>query len=314
MNATVSFIPESAPFSVDQRMWLNGFLAGMSNSGKLQSTIPVPPPAPKAAVPAIPLLVLFGSQSGTGEGLAQAFADKLRAHAFAGGGARVEPRVLGMNNYKDIAWADEMRVFMLTSTWGDGDMPDNAVAFWDWLKGSEAPSMAHMTYSVMGLGDRNYTRFCQAGKNLDSRFAELGAKRLLPLCECDTDYEAKTEAWMTEALGALDALVAADPALASAIAAAAEGASRPHSNGHMSHSVAVVNGTSVNGANGTVSANGAKDHVNGTPAKTPPVYSRKHPFQAVLLENHTLNARGSGKDTRHISISLLGSGLEYRVG
>jgi sulfite reductase (NADPH) flavoprotein alpha-component len=309
MNTIVPFIPESAPFSVDQRMWLNGFLAGMTNAGLGQSSGPALPSAPKAAVPAVPVLVLFGSQSGTGEGLAQTFADKLRAHAFAGGGARVEPRVLGMNNYKDIAWAAESRVIMLTSTWGDGDMPDNAVAFWDWLKGSEAPSMAHVSYSVMGLGDRNYTRFCQAGKNLDSRFAELGAKRLLPLCECDTDYEAKSEAWMGEALGALDALIAADPSLADSIASAANGAA-----GEVSHNVAVVNGASVTGANGTVGVNGASGHANGSAAKTPPAYSRKHPFQAVLLENHTLNARGSGKDTRHISISLLGSGLEYRVG
>ena len=221
-----------------------------------------------APAPAVPVLVLFGSQSGTGEGLAQAFADKLRAHAFAGGGARVEPRVLGMNKYKDIAWAAESRIIMLTSTWGDGDMPDNAVAFWDWLKGPEAPSMAHAAYTVMGLGDRNYTRFCQAGKNLDGRFAELGAKRLLPLCECDTDYEAKTEAWMGEALGALDALIAADPDLAAAIAAAAsESAAAPSANGHASRNMAVVNGASVSGANG---ANGIRMAPMARPPPRPP--------------------------------------------
>jgi sulfite reductase (NADPH) flavoprotein alpha-component len=320
-------LPESAPFSVDQRMWLNGFLAGLSNFGvgsvSSASGAAVPAPA-QPSTPAIPVLVLYGSQSGTTEGLSQALADKLKAHAFAGGSARMDARVVGMNQFKDIQWASEKRILMLTSTWGDGDMPDNGVAFWDWLKGDSAPSMAHASFAVLGLGDRNYTRFCQAGKNLDGRFAELGAARLLPLCECDTDYEARTEAWMGQALGALDALLSADPSLASAAAGPAMPA------GSSPETAALVNGSAaLNGhANGAPNSH-VSGHVNGAPItgaanaangvkvpapKAPQAYSRKHPYQAVLLENHPLNAKGSSKDTRHIAISLLGSGLDYRVG
>jgi len=317
MNSRVPVLPESAPFSADQRMYLNGFLAGLANTGFASASaavagIPTSPSA-KSQAPAIPVLVLYGSQSGTTEGLSQGLAEKLHARAFAAGAARVEARVMGMNAFKDIAWATESRILMLSSTWGDGDMPDNAVAFWDWLKGPDAPSLAHASFAVLGLGDRNYTRFCQAGKNLDGRFAELGAKRLLPLCECDTDYEARSETWMSETMDALDALIAADPAVAAAIAEAV--ASAPvngGSNGHASHGLAVVNGAAVSGVNGATAMNG---HANGvSAAKAPAAYSRKHPFQAVLLENHPLNAKGSSKDTRHIAISLLGSGLDYRVG
>ncbi|MDB5048980.1 MAG: hypothetical protein JWO30_2051 [Fibrobacteres bacterium] len=298
-------LPDTAPFSSEQRMWLNGFLAGLSNTGLTasaggQATPAVTVPAAPLA-PAIPVLVLYGSQSGTAEGLSHALADKMKAYATTGGRARLEPRVVGMEKFKEIVWAEEARVLMLSSTWGEGDMPDNAVAFWDWLKGPAAPAMTHLSFAVLGLGDHNYARFCQAGKNLDGRFAELGANRLIPLCECDTDYEAKADFWIDEALGALESL-AGSSSIPATPAAPASGL-----NGHAANGNSVHNGHAVPGLPGSLST-----------AAIPPVsasaYGRKNPFNASLLENHPLNAKGSAKDTRHISISLLGSGLEYRVG
>jgi sulfite reductase (NADPH) flavoprotein alpha-component len=279
----VPVLPESSPFSSEQRNWLNGFLAGLSNTQSLggfsaqQGGSSASGPSAASVAPALPVLILFGSQSGTAEGLAQALSEKLAAYAGAGAngtGPRLNPRVVGMDRFREVEWASEARILLLSSTWGDGDMPDNAVAFWDWLKGADAPSMAHAGYAVLGLGDRNYAKFCQAGRNLDGRFAELGAKRLVPLCECDTDYESKSEQWMDAALSALEALLPGTSALPS----------------------------------------------DSTPEPSPvktgsaPAYSRKNPFPAPLIENHPLNAKGSGKDTRHLAISLLGSGLEYKVG
>jgi sulfite reductase (NADPH) flavoprotein alpha-component len=316
MSQNAPVLPESAPFSIEQRMWLNGFLAGISNPGfggaASGSSAPAVPATSAPSVPSIPVLVLYGSQSGTAEGLAQSFAEKLKASVFAGGAARVEPRVVGMEKFKDIQWSSETAVLMLTSTWGDGDMPDNATAFWDWLKGPEAASMANLGYAVLGLGDRNYTRFCQAGKNLDGRFAELGANRLLPLCECDTDYESKTEAWMVQTTTALDALVAALPAVKSGKVSATSVNGSASVNG-------TSNGVALNGSNGLNGHNGHNGHADASAlkviaGKTASAYSRKNPFHAPLIENHPLNAKGSAKDTRHIAISLLGSGLEYRVG
>jgi sulfite reductase (NADPH) flavoprotein alpha-component len=303
-------LPDTAPFSSEQRMWLNGFLAGLSNSGlngsAAASSQTPGPDFPASVTPAIPVLVMYGSQSGTAEGLSHALADKIKAHAFAGGSVRLEPRVVGMEKFQDVGWAGETRVLMLSSTWGEGDMPDNAVAFWDWLKGSQAPSLAHLGFAVLGLGDHSYARFCQAGKNLDGRLAELGAKRLLPLCECDVDYEAKADFWMDEALAALEPIPASGAATESASGL----------NGHP------VNGSAHNGhalsasAAAVAPASAAANPAPPVPAQAKPLapFNRKNPFQASLLENHPLNAKGSAKDTRHIGISLLGSGLEYRVG
>ncbi len=345
MNAPV--LPESSPFTSEQRNWLNGFLAGLANVGFGSlaqasaaagiasaagngSSISASPVTSK-----LPVLILFGSQSGTAEGLAMALADKLKA--YAGKSVQFQPRVVGMDKFQDIDFAAESRILMLSSTWGDGDMPDHAVAFWEWLKSPQAPSLAHAAFAVMGLGDRNYTRFCQAGKNLDGRCADLGATRLLPLCECDTDYEAKADAWMDEAMNALEthaggqalppdampepsANGSANGSANSASKSAANASGYTPANGStLAIPAPVLNGNAVASANGKalsapINGQHAALSASSAAAGASATYGRKHPFPAPLLENHPLNAKGSGKDTRHLAFSLLGSGLEYKVG
>ena len=123
---------------------------------------------------------------------------------------------------------------------------------------------------------------CQAGKNLDARLFELGAKRLFPLVVCDTDYESTSEKWMTNVLESLN----------------------------LTDSKAFTNADEVSIA---IPESRSLDQQETT-APAAPKYSRKNPFSAPLLENHPLNAKGSSKDTRHLAFSLLGSGLNYKVG
>jgi sulfite reductase (NADPH) flavoprotein alpha-component len=275
----VDAIPASAPFSTEQRQWLNGYLAGLhglSLSGSVASpgsSTGSGTGTPEAPAQGTSVLILYGSQSGNAEGLAHDFAARIRARA---GGAALKPRVLGMDAYGDVDFSAEKYVLAVSSTWGDGDMPDNAVAFWNWLRGAEAPTLGHAAVAVLGLGDRNYRRFCQGGKNLDGRFAELGARRLRPLCECDTDYESAAAAWLAAVLEEIDKeLPAGDGAAPDAASA------RPRL-------------------------------AAALPAASS--YDKKNPFPAALLENRPLNARGSAKDTRHLAFSLVGSGLEYKAG
>jgi sulfite reductase (NADPH) flavoprotein alpha-component len=278
----ISVIPESAPFSLEQRQWLNGYIAGLHSLSLLGAapgavaTSGNNPPAKEEAAQGTPVLILYGSQSGNAEGLAHDFAARLRTRV---GGAALRPRVLSMDAYGDVDFAAEKYVIAVCSTWGEGDMPDNALAFWKWLQTSEAPSLGQAAVAVLGLGDRNYRRFCQGGKNLDGRFAELGARRLRPLCECDTDYESTAAAWLASVLEEIDKeLPAGDPAAGSA------------------------NGIAIQAVHeSAIQANAS-------------TYDKKNPFPAALLENRPLNARGSAKDTRHLALSLVGSGLEYKAG
>jgi sulfite reductase (NADPH) flavoprotein alpha-component len=183
-------VPANAPFNAEQRAWLDGFLAGVFN--EILSTTPLgEAPAAKR-----PLVVLFGSQSGTAEGLAKKLAKMADAKGFAA-------RVLPLNDYGKIDLSRETHCVLITSTWGDGDPPDNAAEAWAWLSGSEAPRLEHLHYAVLGLGDRNYSEFCGAAKKFDTRLQALGAKRLLACAECDVDYEQPAQAWMESLWGVL---------------------------------------------------------------------------------------------------------------
>ena len=69
-----------------------------------------------------------------------------------------------------------------TSTYGQGDVPDNARDFYESL-GTVRPDMGRVRYGVIALGDRTYLQtFCYGGKKFDALFAELGAQRIGDIC------------------------------------------------------------------------------------------------------------------------------------
>ena len=184
----VPFIPESAPFSVEQRAWLNGFLAGLHSNGGPGAAASTNGAAASAGN-AGPLLIGFGSQTGTAEGLAKKIAKEATQRGFA---VRLQP----LNDLEAAGFAAAPKVVIVSSTWGDGDAPDNAANFWNWLKTDSAPRLETVEFAVLGLGDKNYSDFCGASKKFDARLEALGAKRLVPRGECDTDYEAAAQKWM----------------------------------------------------------------------------------------------------------------------
>jgi sulfite reductase (NADPH) flavoprotein alpha-component len=179
MDNKVPLLPESAPFHGEQRAWINGYLAGLFSAS-------TPVGAATAAASRGPLLFLFGSQTGGAEGLAKKFAREAKKAGFAS-------RAAGLDEAIDLG--KEERVCIVTSTYGDGEMPDNAQGFWDKLQNGSAPALGHLSFSVLALGDRNYTQFCEAGRLFDVRFEELGARRIHDRVDCDVDYETPATAW-----------------------------------------------------------------------------------------------------------------------
>jgi sulfite reductase (NADPH) flavoprotein alpha-component len=181
----IPYIPESAPFTVEQRAWLNGFLSGLFAQAAVTGAAAASlPPAPAGE----PLLILYGSQTGTAERLARQLGKESRARGFT-------PRVLPLNSYLEANLSLARHLIIISSTWGDGEPPDNAAEFWRWLSSDTAPRMENLRYAVLGLGDRNYADFCGASRKFDARLEELGAKRLIPRGECDVDYDSAAKAW-----------------------------------------------------------------------------------------------------------------------
>ncbi len=276
----IPFIPESAPFNAEQRAWLNGFLAG------LFSQVPGGAPQLNATPPKAgePLLILFGSQTGSAEGLAKKLAKESGPRGFS-------PRVLELNNYEQANLVAAGKVVIISSTWGEGDPPDNAVDFWNWLKADTAPSLENLNFAVLGLGDKNYSDFCGASKKFDERLEVLGAKRIVPRGECDVDYEAAAQSWID---GLWEKLVGQ----ASRLSSGAPANGQPQ-----------TTGSATAGNSGETPAVWTGE--TPVPLRT---YGKYNPFPAKLLKNVLLNKPGSGKEVRHYEIALDGSGLSYEAG
>ncbi len=185
-------IPLDAPFSPEQRLWLNGFLAGLFSQTTQNENLS----SPKPALPSEPLLVLFGSQTGTAETLAKRVAKEAAQSGLTA-------RALGLDRYGSIEWAAEKNLVIITSTYGDGEPPDNAQEFWKTLNSEAAPALAHLKYSVLALGDTNYSEFCKFGRDCDLILEKLGAQRIAPRIDCDLDYDAPAKTWAASVFSAL---------------------------------------------------------------------------------------------------------------
>ncbi len=143
-----------------------------------------------------PLLVLFGSQTGTAETLAKRLSKEAAQSGFSS-------RALGLDHHGSVDWSLEKNVVIVTSTYGDGEPPDNAQHFWKIFNSDAAPSLTHVNYSVLALGDTNYSEFCKFGKDCDLLLEKLGAQRIAPRIDCDLEYEAPAKNWTASVFGAL---------------------------------------------------------------------------------------------------------------
>ncbi len=195
----VPLIPDNAPFSAEQRAWLNGFLAGVLQRGG-KGGAPMAPAEAKT-----PLLIAFGSQSGNAESLAKRLAREASGRGFAA-------RAAGLDSLQPADLVKDKNVLLITSTWGEGDMPDNAVSFWDSInQNGSSPKFDGVQYSVLALGDKNYAdTFCLAGKKLDQRLSELGAKRIVDRVDCDVDFDDLAKEWSKNAFTILGAAKPSD--------------------------------------------------------------------------------------------------------
>lgn len=189
MKSNLPFIPDNAPFTPEQRAWLNGLLAGIFSSA----------PAPAAAtLPASKrIAVLYASQSGTAEGLARKLAKELKALGHM-------PAVSTLVGYTPAALAAESYALIFASTYGDGDAPDGVGPFYEQLCLEHFPCMEKLRYSVFALGDRHYEHFCKFGADLDTKLASLGANPICKRVDSNVDVEEPFEQWKKTVIGHLN--------------------------------------------------------------------------------------------------------------
>ena len=175
-----------AALSPTQLAWLSGYCWAQSQgaAGGLEVSA-----APAVAATARRVLVLSASQTGNARGVAESLHAKLKA-------AGVEAVLSSASEFKSKTLSDEDIVLLVTSTQGEGEPPEEALPLYKFVFGKKAPDLGKLSFAVLGLGDSSYPNYCQAGKDFDAKFAELGARRLNDLGICDLEFQNAADAWV----------------------------------------------------------------------------------------------------------------------
>ncbi|WP_223788890.1 assimilatory sulfite reductase (NADPH) flavoprotein subunit [Marinicella meishanensis] len=250
--------------SAAEKLWLAGFLAGQAQSPEQATTTnQVADQASEQAV----LTILYGTQTGNSEGVAR----DLQSQAANAG---LATEVLSLADFSVKQLPKKSHVALIISTHGEGEAPDDAEIFHEQLFAKKAPSLAHLHYSVLALGDSSYELFCHTGKEFDERLHELGAKRLLPRVDCDVDYESLAQQWQQDLLPVLEeALMSAAPAQNNITPLPLAPAKAPMTR-----------------------------------------VDKHHPVAAEVLAIQAITGRGSGKNTQHIELGIDPTLIQYQPG
>ncbi|MFF2014482.1 assimilatory sulfite reductase (NADPH) flavoprotein subunit [Paenibacillus sp. NPDC058177] len=186
-----------------QQIWLSGYLSALQAAVPTTAVLSSAPvlaeeSATPVSQPAISreVTVLFGSQTGNCQRLAGSLSRKLEEQGF-------QVTQSSMNSFKPNGLKKVENLLILVSTHGEGDPPDNARAFHEFLYSKRAPGLEHLRFSVLALGDTSYEFFCQTGKDFDQRLEELGGQRLYPRVDCDLDYDEPVAEWIEGVLQSL---------------------------------------------------------------------------------------------------------------
>ena len=184
--------------TAEQQIWLTGYLT--AQQGAVAQTTEAPQQVAEYVLNNESesqtnndrhITVVYGSETGNAQSLAEIFADRLVEHNYT-------VKLTAMDEIKQKEFKKVEDLFVITATHGEGDPPDNALTFHEFIHSRKAPKLENVRFSVLALGDESYEYFCQTGKDFDAKLLELGAERLTERQDCDLDFDDLAEKWMNK--------------------------------------------------------------------------------------------------------------------
>ncbi len=172
--------------SKEEIIWIHGYLNGLVSGQGTNGTSEI-----KKAVKKIS--ILYGTETGNSKKLALQFTAAAKQHSLMAKCTAVE-------QYRNEDLTKEENLFIIISTQGEGEPPETAKKFYDYIHQSQT-QLPNLKYSILALGDSSYPLFCKTGEDVDAQLQRLGATRILPVQNCDVDYEQPAETWFNRVFG-----------------------------------------------------------------------------------------------------------------
>lgn len=173
--------------SKEEIIWTKGYLSGFLDRiellGGTTENIEI------NTIPSVALkpLIIYGTETGNSKKVASNLLATFKKN-------KIQAKAIDVFQYDVAKLEKENLVLFIMSTQGEGEFPQNAVAFYEKLKASNT-DLSKVSFAVLGLGDSSYPLFANAGILLDEVLAEKGAKRLLPLVKADVDFAETVATW-----------------------------------------------------------------------------------------------------------------------
>lgn len=180
----------------EQLIWLNGYFQGLAGIQRNGHAVRTETGHAVQSVEKIPLTVLYGTHTGRCKNLAE----KLCKIATTRG---IDCKIHPMDDYRTKQLKEEKNLFIIVSTHGEGEPPEMAEDFHEFMTGKRLPKLTGLNYSVLALGDKSYKLFCQTGINIDHALQKAGATGIHPIVTCDVDFEEDATNWIEAVVGEL---------------------------------------------------------------------------------------------------------------